>query len=227
MVLSNTTRLPYQLDVSPIQGSPALSNNELTLGYGNITMDFLPYGAQPPVLNKAHVLGLVTDSQNPDRGPAWFFQMPYNKIVVVPGGALTAPSSYSKRQYNSHSPETEAFMGRKGVAQLGDKPWLCYWNGTLLETFIYVNQTSSWGRSSSSSSSSCSTSATPTGGYGGGPSTTPPSSAQSSAAQSSSYSSGGSADPDFLDGYPKVVKIQERRIPKSVWSVPPYCKSCR
>ena len=217
--------LPYQLDVDFIPGSPALSNNELTLNYGNNTINFLPYGAQPPVLGQAEVLGLVTDSQNPERGPAWFFQAPYNKIVILPEQALTAPSSNSKRQYNPHGPETGAFMGRKGVAQPGDNPWFCYWNGTLLETFIYVNQTSSWGRSSSMSSSST-TSATPTGGHRGGSTGTYSSSTQTSAAQSSSYpSSGATPVPDFLEIYPKVIKIQERRIPKGAPSIPPYCKS--
>jgi hypothetical protein len=216
--------LPYQLDVDFIPGSPALSNNELTLSYGNNTIDFLPYGAQPPVLSQAQVLGLVTDSQNPERGPAWFFQAPYNKVVILPEDAITAPSSNTTRQYNPHSPQTGAFMGQKGVAQPGDMPWFCYWNGTLLETFIYVNQTSSWGRSSTSSS--CTTTATPTGSYEGNASGTHGSSTQTSGAQSSSYPPPGeSGDPDFLGIYPKVVKIQERRMPRGGQTIPPYCKS--
>ena len=207
--------LPYQLDVDFIPASSPLSDNEITLNYGNNSMNFLPYGAQPPILNQAQVMGLVTDSQNPERGPAWFFQAPYNKVVVLPQDALSA-SSNSKRQYNSHSLSSSSFMGRKGTAQPGEMPWICYWNGTLLETFIYVNQTSSGARSSSSSS--CSTTATSTGYGGGATRTSYASSAQTSGA-SSSYS-----DPNFLNTYPKVIKVEERRVPRGYQSIPPYCK---
>ena len=218
--------LPYQMNVDWIPSASDLSNNELTLNYGNNTIDFLPYGAQPPVLSQTQVLGLVTDSQNPERGPAWFFQVPYNKLVIMPEEALTAPSSNSKRQYgNGHSPQTGDFMGKKGVAQPGDNPWFCYWNGTLLEAFIYVNQTSSWGRSSSSTSSTCTTTPTPTGGHGGSATGTGPSSSSTSMAQSSSYSGSGSSNPEFLGIYPKVVKVEERRIPRGAQTIPPYCRS--
>lgn len=171
-------------------------------------MTFLPYGAQPPLMTQAQVMGLAIDSQSPERGPAWFFQAPYNKVVVVPENALL-PSSNDKRQYvSSHDPSPSSFMGRKGTAQVGQNPWICYWNGTILETFIYVNQTSSYGASSSARSSSTTGAATATYSQ----------SAQTSDAQSS-Y-----GDPDFVAPYPKVIKVQERRVPRGFQTIPPYCK---
>ena len=198
--------LPYQLDVDAIPGASALQDNEITLDYGNGSMTFLPYGAQPPIVSQAQVMGLVTDVQSPERGPAWFFQVPYNKVVVLPEAALQAPSN-SKRQNNPHSPSSSSFMGRKGTAQPGQNPWICYWNGTLLETFIYVNQTSSWGASSSSSRSSSS--------YPTSTATT----TSSQTAQASAYS-----NPTWLVPYPKVIKVQERRIPSGLESILPYCE---
>lgn len=202
--------LPYQLDVQGIPASSPLSDNEITLGYGNNTVNYLPYGAQPPVLNQAQVLGLVTDSQDPERGPAWFFQVPYNKIVVVPESMLSI--SNNKRQFPQDQTTSEFMSNRKGTAQPGDMPWVCYWNGTLLETFLYVNDTSSYGLHSSSS---CSTTATSTSN--GGSSTAPTSSASP---ETSSYS-----EPNFLNPYPKVIKVEERRVPKAYQTIPPYCKS--
>lgn len=193
--------LPYQLDVTSVPGGSPISDNEITLNYGNDSMDFLPYGAQPPFLSQYQVMGLVVDSQSPERGPAWFFQAPYNKVVVLPEQALQAPSM-DKRQYNTHSLPPSSFIERKGTAQPGQNPWICYWNGTLLETFIYVNQTSSWGASVSSSSYK-SSAATST---------------YLESAETSAYS-----DPDFLSPYPKVIKVQERRIPSRYQSIPPYC----
>src|ERR1700710_1498870 len=65
--------LPYQIIISNIPGSDNISNSEITMDYFNQSVDFLPYGAQPPILNQAKVLRLVNDSYYPDRGPAWFF----------------------------------------------------------------------------------------------------------------------------------------------------------
>lgn len=135
----------YTIDVEPITGaSSELNDNEINLTLGNNTFGgYYPYGTQPPVLSQQQVLNLVSDSQDLSRGPAWFFELPYNKLVILPEGALSVASSkrdlenLEDRSYNSAGD----FTSRKGVAQPGDKPWFCYWNGTLLETFIYVSIT--------------------------------------------------------------------------------------
>lgn len=200
--------IPYQLDIDFIPGASPVTDNEITLDYGNNSMTFLSYGAQPPLMTQAQVMGLAIDSQSRERGPAWFFQAPYNKVVVVPENALSA-SSNDRRRDTSQGPPASAFMGRKGTAQVGQNPWICYWNGTVLETFIYVNQTSSYGASSSGSSSSRTTSA---------------SSSTSSQSTETSTAQPNYGDANFLAPYPKVIKVQERRVPKGFQTIPPYCK---
>lgn len=135
----------YTIAIEQVIGSNNnLNNNEVNLSLGNNTFGgYYPYGTQPPILNRKEVLNLVTDSQEPSRGPAWFFELPYNKLVILPEYALTATSN-SKRdveERGAHSPGD--FMQRKNVAEPGDKPWFCYWNGTLLEAFIYVSLSAS------------------------------------------------------------------------------------
>jgi len=204
--------LPYQMAIYDIPGQVDTADSEIVLQYGNNSngLGFLPYGAQPPILNQARVLKLVNDTESPERGPAWFFETTYNKLVILPENALSA--STSKRdsmEARNHDDDTVSdFMNRKGVVQAGDKPWFCYWNGTLLEAFIYVNQTSDAG-------SQPAPSATQTNTY--------PSSVATSGVQSyGSSSSGQFDDPQFLPCYPKVLKIEERRIPSGD-TILPYC----
>jgi hypothetical protein len=195
------------MEISSIPDQVNLADAEITMNFGNNTVDFLPYGAQPPIVNQAKVLRLVNDTEYPDRGPAWFFQMPYNKVVVVSEGALTAPGTSSKRDNHerdgSGGHSAGSFLGRKGVAQPGEKPWFCYWNGTLLEVFIYVDETSSAGNKATNTATTTSIySSAPTNGY--------------------QTQSGQSGYPEFLAAYPKVLKVEERRIPFGD-NIPPYC----
>jgi hypothetical protein len=132
----------YTVDVTQIPGASDTNNNEINLTLGNNTFGgYYPYGTQPPVLTQQEVLNLVTDSQDLTRGPAWFFELPYNKLVILPEGALSEPTSKRDLEVRGGHPAGE-FTQRKNVAQPGDRPWFCYWNGTLLEAFIYVSSVS-------------------------------------------------------------------------------------
>jgi hypothetical protein len=187
-----------------------------------------PRRRPPPVITPAQVMSLVTDSEDPERGPAWFFQIPYNKVVILEEDNLAM--SHSKRDVDP--PSSSAGSMRKGVAQPGEKPWFCFWNGTLLETFIYVNETSSGASQSSSTtlSSAPSKTATAMSSYASGlfsaTSTYAYSVSTSNVQPLSSYSSGSSprsSDPQFLNQYPKVLKVEERRVPRGAQAIPPYC----
>lgn len=194
---------PYTITVTPIAGSTnKLRDNEVNLSLANGTFnDFFPYGTQPPILSQTQILNLVTDNQEPGRGPAWFFEMPYNKLVIVPQDQLQGSGSiHSKRDIYDERDHSVLDFTRKQVAQPGDNPWFCYWNGTLLEAFIYVNLTSSAGYQISTTSAGAT--ATRSG---------PPSSP-----------TGASGQPQWLPAYPKVLKIEERRIPGDQ-SITPYC----
>ncbi|KAF7860839.1 hypothetical protein EAF04_008357 [Stromatinia cepivora] len=206
---------PLEMSIVDIPGGNVLTNKEIMMNYGNASLNFYPYGAQPPILSTAQVLSLVNDSQYPSRGPAWFFQMPYNKVVVLPQKAL---STNMKRGQSA-----AGFMNHKGVAQAGDQPWFCYWNGTILEAFIYVNETSS-GASSSATVASSGSSSGDIGGYGTNThSSDVPSSAAGVQSQSSSSSRSSQNNPQFLPQYPKVYKVAERRVPRGSQTVPAYC----
>ncbi|KAL3420772.1 hypothetical protein PVAG01_07217 [Phlyctema vagabunda] len=195
----NLPQAPLQVLVEDIPGTSEVASKEISLSLGNSSMPVFPYGAQPPTLSVAQVMSLVIDSQDTNKGPAWFFQLPYNKLVVLPESSLSTTST-SKREANKYNMPDD-FM-RRGVAQPGDKPWFCYWNGTLLEAFIYANLTS--GSGSGGSSMSTRMMSTPTFG-GGYPSPTP------------------NPDHKFLPPYPKVVKVEERRVPSGAQTISPYC----
>ena len=215
------------LDVEGVQ-SP-LSNKEIILDYGKSSMRGFPFGTQPPVLDDPIVLSLVIDQQDPQRGPAWFFQTIYNKVVVVPGDLLDSPydqkRSLDTRDGKSHHhddlPSTDDFI-RRGSAAVGSEPWFCYWNGTLLEAFLYVNQTSSEAAHASLHASIHASadlaSATQTA--------TKTSSTLSATATSSIVLENESVwgkEHELLSAYPKVLKFQERRLPQGAQAIPPYC----
>lgn len=134
----NIPMTSYTITVSDIPDAKSdLDNNEIDLALGNNSFPgWYAYGSQPPLLPSAQVLSLVTDSQDPSRGPAWFFELPYDKLVILEENAFTAPGT--KRDLD-HRDEVSYPVSRKTVAEPGDKPWFCYWNGTLLEAFIYVS----------------------------------------------------------------------------------------
>ncbi|KAK3381369.1 hypothetical protein B0H63DRAFT_201777 [Podospora didyma] len=144
------------------------------------------YGEQPPLVENPVSLELVNDTFEPNRGPAWFKMLPYEKTVILPQDKLSPTSgsiAVSKdrirrlgRSYNAGS----GGVGRKGILEPGTKPWVCTWPDTYLELFIYVQQNSSFANyapkssygpastsstttsSSTSTSASASTPSTPT-----------------------------------------------------------------
>lgn len=82
---------------------------------------------------------LVSDRDDPENGHAYYFQTTYDKVVVLPGDALPGgvSSGKAKRDYVDGS---GAWAVSKDVAEIGDKPWFCYWNATSLEGFIYADK---------------------------------------------------------------------------------------
>lgn len=94
------------------------------------------YGAQTSFMETQFAPFItVTDNDDPNRGPAYYFAQMYDKLVVVPENALTATSG-KKRQIQLD----QGWFQQKQVAQAGDKPWFCVWNNTFVEGFIYVQQ---------------------------------------------------------------------------------------
>ncbi|KAI9870060.1 MAG: hypothetical protein M1830_004732, partial [Pleopsidium flavum] len=166
----------------------------------------LRYGPQRPALDEPYNLMIMSDKDEPNRGPAFFFQQNYDKVVVVSESKMA--SGLSKRSvgdaFDLEEREYPGGWGHGEVAQPGEKPWFCFWNSTLLEGFIYINQNSSAACLNASSSSAAS------------------STIASTMPQSSSLSSSSPPPPAPPSPYPKVVKIEERRHTNN--AVEPYCQ---
>ncbi|KFY40306.1 hypothetical protein V494_03574, partial [Pseudogymnoascus sp. VKM F-4513 (FW-928)] len=201
---------PASLQVTITQlgsDAPKLSNHAFSvkLPQGAAQHGF-SYGTQPPDFRPKNVMTLVSDYDDPHLGPAWFFQVNYDKVVILPQEVLSLPASRARRHAAeaevddvieptptptsststpldpnaptstatpastgtdaaaaASSPATNNLSGggsgsgsgsgsgwppppgsypRHNVVTAGSTPWFCYWNGTLLETFVYPNATS-------------------------------------------------------------------------------------
>lgn len=209
------TGADIQIDIVMAGPNPAV-----TVSYPTAPGAQIRYGAQPPVLNGPPVvMSLETDSASPNRGPAWSFVQAYTKVVIVRQSDLLGPSSGSKRSFlrrwfsgddnfeNSVNLfERDSQFADNQWAEAGDQPWFCYWNGTELEGFIFVEEVANNDTSTSDS-------------YPAGVSTN----AALPAAPSASYMSRSKRQaPHDQPLFPKVVKIEERR---SMYNpVHPYCQ---
>ncbi|KAL8698771.1 MAG: hypothetical protein Q9224_001701 [Gallowayella concinna] len=183
--------------------------------------DRVRYGPQLPQLDQPIPLKLMGDKEGMDKGPAWWFQQPYTKVVVVRSGEFNADGALNdKRWIVDRQARRER---RRAVAPATSKPWFCYWNNTLLEGFIYVTQEFSGqyqpvSSEDLASSSSAAESGTSEKDYGSGSfhAYTPlPSSSRRSVEKRQTIS------PSQLAAYSKDIKIEERRAPNTLPA--PYC----
>jgi hypothetical protein len=220
---------PDSIDVSVslLVGGSKTGCYKIKIGSSDEGIMSYTYGTQPPIIESEQILNLVNDTDESQWGPAWYFEVAYNKLVVVPEDDLPSPSNYKRDDLNLRDDDQDS--SRKGTAQTGDKPWFCYWNNTVLETFLYVNRTSRSGASTSAASATIATSTGDSqGSYGGafptelsvsyGVQASKTSTAPSAASSSSII---GNTIPGMFPGYPKVVKVVERRIPAGAHL--PYC----
>ncbi|KAL6854623.1 hypothetical protein J3F83DRAFT_477201 [Trichoderma novae-zelandiae] len=139
--------LPYSyyevnVDVSTKQEDTACYNLSLK-AINSLDAEFL-WGTQlPNVYSKAMIL--VNDTQEPRRGPAWWLQVTYDKVVVVQEDDFPTKAkrwdTLGRPTVADHDlirTKSSASAGAKN----GDKPWLCTWPDTTLEVFIYPIQNS-------------------------------------------------------------------------------------
>lgn len=177
-------------------GGEELTHQSISFANNQQATSTYSYGAQQPVLpTPTQNLSLVLDTSAASMGPALFFWTYYDKLVVLPEDAMGSSSS-SKRDLSVDG-DFASYIQRKQTAQPGDKPWFCWWNQTVLEFFMYVNQ--------SSTDSSYQASAT-TGG---------------NLAASMATAQAEKRD-DGLKNYPRVIKMEERRDHGGAMS--PYCQ---
>ncbi|KAJ5155453.1 hypothetical protein N7492_008256 [Penicillium capsulatum] len=154
------------------------------------------YGAQPPFLPKAtQSLSMAIDTSETSMGPALFFFSLFDKLVIVPEQEFS--SSIAKRSWPEDFNSPSRFLDRKQTAKPGDKPWFCWWNHTMMEFFMYVNESTADTGTSTASLDSEFTAAT--------------ASAQALAKRG-----------DRWENYPRKIKVEERRDYSP--APDPYCQ---
>ena len=190
----------------------------VSLTYPAPPMAPIRYGAQPPQLSHPSPLVLMENRDDPTRGPAYIFVELYNKTVILregdlPGGYPSSPkrSLLEGWSFNEDAGDKAIRLQERddstwesdSIAQPTDKPWYCFWNGTILEGFIFVTQTANTSASGNTTS-------------------------PSAAATSEAYFQGMNQPPRKRQAsssplqYPKMVKIEERRMQDNC--VQPYCQ---
>ncbi|KAK8053827.1 hypothetical protein PG996_013128 [Apiospora saccharicola] len=138
------------LTIKALDDEPATSQYAASLSYNSsltLANSVFTYGMQPPSIQDVQLI-LVNDTNEPGRGPAWAFELPYNKTVIIPEELFpTTTASVSAAMPTSESTDSPRFkrgrkaadfsdqFKRKGVAHPGDKPWICHWGGHSLGDF--------------------------------------------------------------------------------------------
>ncbi|KAF9889975.1 hypothetical protein FE257_006849 [Aspergillus nanangensis] len=98
------------------------------------------YGAQVPVFpSPTQSLSLMMDSSDMSLGPALTFFSLFDKLVIVPQDTFPSEAA-TKRSVDEDDVILNSFQ-RKQAARVGDKPWFCWWNSTVMEFFVYLNET--------------------------------------------------------------------------------------
>ncbi|KAM7204912.1 hypothetical protein V8F20_003374 [Naviculisporaceae sp. PSN 640] len=203
-----------------VERRPESEGGEYTVALGcnqsaTILNNVYAYGEQPPIVNPVS-MELVTDLLEPNRGPAWFRILPYNKTVVLPQHFLSPTGATTQRLKARALKKLHPRMGeykRKGLAKPGDRPWVCNWPQTFLEIFIYPQQNSSWAGFTGRPSFSLPSTETP------GPS---PETSSTTSIDTTSPSTTSTPTSPFgpvetgwtppLPLYPRVLKLEERRV---------------
>lgn len=212
----------YSMTVDRPQVPDPLQDYELRLYLSNNSSpsDLYTWGTQPPVIEEPIPLQLVEDTSQPDWGAAWFGTFMYNKTVIIAEDRFpNVGSSSSKRKRGYPFDPTDDFR-RAGVigAQVGDRPWICTWPGTMLEVFVYPYETNSLSKNTNSDSSSAdgdsasdttsSATSSPLSQVTQPPAGVPPPEASQSTTTATTSRTARVAAPP----YPNVMKIEESRI---------------
>lgn len=155
------------------------------------------YGPQPPEVRNVLAVLPVQDSENTEKGPAYYFQQSFDKLVILNGDDFS--DNLEKRSPMDR--ELHADLGRRGSTGFAailphSRTWFCHWNGTLLEAFIFIQDPAQ--------------ESTPTPNPMATPSTM-------------KYLRRDPAPfPSPTNTFPKTIKVEERRNP--VNGVGPYCE---
>ncbi|MCJ1471203.1 hypothetical protein MMC07_009851 [Pseudocyphellaria aurata] len=105
------------------------------------------WGPQPPIFEGSSSIMVMKDKDDLSKGPAYYFQHNFDKIVVLKEHEFDP--QMSKRSLADESEREEYLeLEERGEANVtdrrpsfpepADKAWFCFWNGTILEAFIFT-----------------------------------------------------------------------------------------
>lgn len=101
------------------------------------------YGAQPPELKGyAAAEPMMAKGEDWGKGPAYVFHQEFDKLVILHEDAFNSTNAkrwlsdemYTNQVLNKRVEDESDFVTE------GERPWYCYWNGTVLEGFIFVGK---------------------------------------------------------------------------------------
>jgi len=200
------------------------------------------YGPQPPDFNgTAFTMEPYMDKEDDELGVAMFFSVLFDKLSILPAEALIAPNG-KKRSVPASKLQERTNWEDPDWLKIGDQPWYCFWNSTVSEFWIFLDQDLDESRQASStstitsgySSSTASQSSITSGSIVPYPSSTAPVSKNNPAP---SYPTNYNENDPYWDGqklkrqtsqigapdiFPKLVKMVEKRKPHS--NIQPYCQ---
>ncbi|KAI8937066.1 hypothetical protein NX059_006284 [Plenodomus lindquistii] len=217
-------------DTSPIPGC----EQSVTIKQGSaVPGGAILYGLQTPELDQES-MDLVVDMDYKAYGPAFHFKTRYDKVVILRQEELSVLQGLTKRQ-------DESGFRQRFQVRPGDSPWYCFWNETYIEGYIYSTDNSSAASytalpsqssptptptSLNSAAFNAAAAAATTTTSGSSLSLDPSTKATQTPAvpavrRGDSNSASDPAAPPRMAPYPRIVKIEERRIPNSPQ---PYCQ---
>jgi hypothetical protein len=96
------------------------------------------YGAQNPYTGiQVFPLIPVQVGGNLSLGSAQYTSITYDKLVILPSAMISTTGSRKAKRLS----ENHLILSRQTTStQAGDQPWFCWFNSTILEIFIYSNQ---------------------------------------------------------------------------------------
>lgn len=206
------------------------------------------YGPQPPDFNgSSFTMQPYRDKEDDALGVALFFSVLFDKLIIIPDGHMAPPEHMYKRSVAASEligRNTQNWDGDNDdddYLNVGDKPWYCFWNSTISEFWVFLDQnmddanqtdngTNTITSAASSATTSHSSSMSPTSGqkYGtdataANPSMTTPSTSEPT---NEAYWTGPSKVKRQASGgapnFPKLAKMVEKRKPND--NVQPYCQ---
>ncbi|KAK5072000.1 hypothetical protein LTR51_006484 [Lithohypha guttulata] len=117
------------------------SSNRMMASFADFsvnTQDFR-YGPQPPDFNgTSFPLQPMQDKDAGAWGVAMFFSVLFDKLAILPESALVPPAE--KRSVDARVVARSIASYDGTPLKPSDKPWFCFWNSTINEFFVYINQ---------------------------------------------------------------------------------------